>query len=94
MWAISANSISATLVSGKNRWLLLGTYLAPSEPPDDKLDRLEMEYHWHLHLPAILMGNLNADITDLTNSHSITIATMLQHIGVADLFHKFPQKQK
>ncbi len=24
--ALSANSISATLVSGKNRWLLLGTY--------------------------------------------------------------------
>jgi len=94
MRAISANSISATLVSGKNRWLLLGTYLAPSIPPDDELDRLETEYHRHPHLPAILMGDLNADVTNLTSNRSITIATTLQHIGVADIFHKFPQKQK
>jgi len=95
MRALSANSISATLVSGKNRWLLLGTYLAPSVPPDDKLDILETEYHRHPHLLAILMGDLNANVNNLTSDCSITIATTLQHIlGVTDIFHKFLQKQK
>jgi len=41
MRAISANTISATLVTGDKRWLLLGTYLSPNEPPDDELDKIE-----------------------------------------------------
>jgi len=92
--ALSANSISATLVSGKNRWLLLGTYLTPNAPPDNELDLLETEYRRHPQLPVIVMGDLNADVGDLTSDRSIAIATTMQLMGATDIFHKFPQKKK
>jgi len=71
MRVLSANTISATLVSGTKRWLLLGTYLNPSDDPDDELDILETEFRRHPSLPVILLGDLNTDINDTTDARSI-----------------------
>ncbi len=92
MRAISPNSISATLVSRGHHWLLLGTYLSPNEPPDTKLNALETEYQHHPQLQTILLGDLNADLTDNNNDCSVAIATTLQHLGVTDQFRQFLQK--
>jgi len=94
MRAVSANTISATLVTGNQRWLLLGTYLTPNEPPDDELDRIETEFRRHPHLPVILLGDLNADIDDATDERSIAIATTLQHLGTIDVLPRFHQKNR
>jgi len=92
MRALSPNSISATIVTGHKRWLLLGTYLSPNTEPDTELDYLEAEYRRHPTLPVILLGDLNADIHDVGNARSISIATTLQQLGVTDTIACFPQK--
>jgi len=91
---LSANTISATLVSGTKRWLLLGTYLNLSDDPDAELDILEMEFHRHPSLPVILLGDLNTDINDTTDAHSIAIASTMDLLGVTDASNRFPQKNK
>ncbi len=94
MRAISSNSISATLVSGNRRWLLLGTYLTPNALPDAELNTLEEEHQCNLLLPVILIGDLNTDLDNTTDECSVAIATTIQHLGVADYILRFPQKHK
>jgi len=91
---LSANSLSAILVSGTKCWLLLGTYLLPNVDLDSKLGILEAEGQRHPNVPVILMGNLNADLSDNTNAQSIAVTTMIQHLGAVDTFHCFMQKKK
>jgi len=94
MQAVSANTISATLVTGNQRWLLLGMYLTPNEPPDDELDQIETKFQRHPHLPVILLGDLNADIDDATDECSIAIAITLQHLGTINVLPRFHQKNR
>ena len=91
---LSANSLSAILVSGTKRWLLLGTYLSPNEDPESELGILEVEGQRHPNVPVILMGDLNADLNDNANLRSIAITTTIQHLGAVDIFHRFIQKKK
>ncbi len=91
---LSANSLSAILVSGTKCWLLLGTYLLPNVDLDSKLGILEAEGQRHPNVPVILMGNLNADLSDNTNAWSIAVTTMIQHLGAVNTFHRFMQKKK
>jgi len=93
MRAISPNSVSATLVSGDHRWLLLGTYLSPNESPKAELNALELEHHRNLRLPVIIVGDFNTDLDNDSDERSIAIATTMQHLGVIDSLHRFPQKQ-
>ncbi len=94
MRVLSANSVSAVLVSGMQRWLLLGTYLSPNLEPDVELNVLEMEADRHPRTPVIVMGDLNTDLDDVNNARSIAIATTMQHLGAADCFHRFPQTKQ
>ncbi len=57
MRVLLANSISATLISGDQRWLLLSTYILPNVEPDAELNVLEMEASRHPRLPVILLGD-------------------------------------
>jgi len=91
---LSPNSISATLVSGMQHWLLLGTYLTPHASPKVELDILEAEYHHNPQLPIILVGDLNADIDNMDDKWCITIATTTLQLGTTDVFHHFLQKNK
>ncbi len=81
-----ANSLSAILVSGTKCWLLLGTYLLPNVDPDSKLGILEVEGQCHPNVPVILMGDLNADLSDNANAGSIAITTMLQCESIHSTF--------
>jgi len=94
MRVVSPNTISATLVLGTQWWLILGTYLTPNASPDKELMTLENEYQCHPKIPVILLGDLNADLDDTENARSIAIATTMQHLGVMDSIHKFPQKNR
>jgi len=53
-------------------------------PPNDELELLEAEYWHHLHLLIILMGDLNANLDDLTSNPSIAITTTIEHWGNGD----------
>jgi len=94
MRTLSTNSISAVLVSGAQRWLLLRMYISPNLEPDAELNVLEIETSCHPHMPIIIMGDLNVDLDDVSNAHSIAIAMTMQHLGVIDSFHRFPQKKQ
>jgi len=87
MCVLSANLVSAVLVSREQQWLLLGTYLSPNLEPDAELNALEMEASRHPHTPVIIMGDLNTDLDDINNARSIAIATTMQHLGATDCFH-------
>jgi len=76
------------------RWLLLGTYLLLNVDLESELGILEVEGQRHPNVPVILMGDLNADLNDNTNTWSIAITTTLQHLGIMDTFHRFIQKKK
>ncbi len=91
---VTANVISATLVSGNQRWLLIGAYLAPSCDPDNELTAIETEYRRHPRLPMILLGNFNADLDKDNCDRAIAVATTAQHLGVEDSFHKHIQRKQ
>jgi len=93
MRAVSANVISATLVSGTQRWLLIGAYLSPNCNPDEELTAIETEYRRNPRLPVIWLGDFNADFGDDTSERTIAISTTAQHLGVADVQHKFHQQK-
>jgi len=61
MRAVSANVLSVTLVSGTQRWLLIGAYLSPTYNPNLELTNIKAEYCHHPRLPVIWLGNFNAD---------------------------------
>jgi len=89
MRAVMANVISAALVSGTHRWLVIGTYL----PPSVRLDIELMAYWRSPQLPVIWLGNFNANIEDEMCEWVITISTMTQHLRVVDLLHQFKQRK-
>jgi len=93
MRAVSANVISATLVSGTQRWLIIGAYLSPNCKPDDELTAIETEYRRNPRLPVIWLGDFNADFGDDTCERTIAISTTAQHLGVEDVQHKFHQQK-
>jgi len=91
--AVTTNVISATLVSGMHRWLVIGAYLPPSLRPDNELMAIEAEYHRNPQLPVIWLGNFNATLGDNTCARAVAISTTAQHLGVVDLLHHFKQKK-
>jgi len=93
MRAVTANVISATLVSGTHRWLVIGAYLPPSVRPDTELTAIEAEVRRSPRLPVIWLGDFNADLEDERCERAIAISTTAQHLGVVDLLHHFKQKK-
>jgi len=91
---VTANVISATLVSGNQRWLLIGAYLAPSGDPDNELTTIKTKYRHHPRLPVILLGDFNADLDKDNCDQAIAVATTAQHLGVEDTFHKHTQRKQ
>jgi len=93
MRAVTANVISATLVSGTHRWLVIGTYLPPSVRPDVELMAIKAEYRRSPWLPVIWLGDFNANLEDEMCERAITISTTVQHLGVVNLLHRFKQRK-
>jgi len=93
MRAVTANVVSATLVSGTHRWLVIGAYLPPSCSPDNELTAIEAEYRRSPRLPVIWLGDFNANLGDDLCERAIAISTTAQHLGVVDMLHLFPQKK-
>jgi len=91
---VTANVISATLVSGNQCWLLIGAYLESSCDPDNELTAIEAEYCHHPRLPVILLGDFNADLDKDNCDQAIAVATTAQHLGVEDTFHKHTQRKQ
>jgi len=92
MRAVTANVISARLVSGTHRWLVIGAYLPPSCRPDNELMAIMVEQQRNPWLPVIWLGNFNANLGDDMCEQAVAILTMAQHLRVVDLLHHFKQK--
>jgi len=93
MRAVMVNVISATLVSGTHRWLVIGTYLPPCLRPDNELTAIEAEYQHTPWLPVIWLGDFNVYLEDDMCERAVAISTTAQHVGVVDLLHQFKQKK-
>jgi len=93
MRAVTANVISAMLVSGMQCWLVIGAYLPPNVRPDIELMAIEAEYWQSPWLPVLWLGNFNANLEDETCERAIAISTTAQHLGVVDLLHQFKQQK-
>jgi len=66
----------------------------PNLELDAELNVLEIEASHHPRTPVIVMGDLNVDLNNIDDACSIAIATTMQHLGVIDCFHRFPQKKQ
>jgi hypothetical protein len=85
------NVVSATLVSGKKMWKLVGAYIPPGEQ-----DTLTIEFNQvaaETQLPLILLGNLNVDFRKNSNNNPLKVETeaMVATLGVVNLNDRYKQ---
>ena len=93
------NVIRATLVSGRKRWLLVGTYVPPSEENGETLDWItQAAQNRARHCPLILLDDLNVDLDDLSlHSHGaerrVETASLVSMLGLNSLRNHFRQRR-
>jgi exonuclease III len=88
------NVLSAVLVSGPCRFLLLGAYLPPSDTKGETLVHLQDMASRCPSLPRILLGDLNIDVHfPNTNERDASVLAAIANIGVEDLTASFLQRR-
>jgi len=90
-YQVLPNTIAATLVSGHNKWLLIGTYLAPDVDPTPMIDDMNVMTAKHPTCPTIKLGDFNANIQHPTTPQDIEITTLFAQLHL-HLLHKFKQR--
>ena len=85
------NVVSCVVVSGSKRMPMIGVYLPPSTL--DHLPDLEEAINRFPQQDPIIMGDLNADIHDLSTNRSQQVAAFLATFGLLDVLTHFKQRR-
>ena len=86
-WCVEAprthgpNVVSAFLVTGDTRWLIIGVYLAPTTMPDQEIIHIE-EARKRTSGHVVVTGDLNYRERN-NDERSIAIQTCLHHVGTS-----------
>jgi exonuclease III len=93
---LGPNCISAEIVTGFRRFLLIGCYFSPSEPVTEALDIILKAVAGKTHLPIVFMGDINVDLREpnYTAKRDAEIANTLDSLGLGDIATHFRQKSK
>ena len=83
------NVLSCVIVSGMDRWSLLGIYIPPSEEDGTTLSFLQQAIR-DAQYSLILLGDINIDLRIIDDDRSEDIATALTLVGLQDLSNHFP----
>jgi len=90
---ISPNTISAILTSGKNQWLIIGSYISPSDDPTENLRDITTARNKHPTLDPIILGNFNANLANPRTPHNINIAALMSQYQLCDPILLYKQKK-
>jgi hypothetical protein len=84
------NVMSCILVSGKQRWNVIGTYIPPSESNGKTVNFInEAVQYCSTKDPYILLGSLNADLDHPKDICNDNITTMVLLLGLDDIGDQF-----
>jgi hypothetical protein len=86
------NVLSCLLISGERKTHLVGCYLPPTSLDD--LPKLEAALQRFPDVPPVLLGDLNADLHDLTNVRNQQLSSSLTNFGLFDLLPHFRQRKR
>jgi len=89
----SPNSIVATLVSGSNRHLLIGTYISPNTDHTPLLQIISLTIDKHPQMPLIIMGDLNFNLTNPTTTRDMDLTTLVHQHQLEDTVSMFQQQK-
>ena len=94
---VGPNVISATLVSGRKRWRMLGVYIPPSEEDGSTLEFVQRAATAATsRMPLILLGDLNVDLKNIqaaTGGRRMETVALVSTLGLIDLNQQFMQRQ-
>ena len=82
------NVLSCTLVSGQDRWSIIGMYIPPSEDDGSTLSFFHKAIRNARH-SLIFLGDINVDLHQVDDDRSEDIATALTLVGLQDLSDHF-----
>ena len=83
------NVLRCTLVSGTDRWSLVGMYIPPSEEDGSTLSFFHEAVRSTNH-NLILLGDINVDLQQIEDDRLEDIATALTLVGLQDVGNHFP----
>jgi hypothetical protein len=90
--AYGPNVVRVVLVSGEQRWLIMGAYIPPSETNASTLDYISEAAESYGH-PLILLGDLNFDFDNVKDERHAATAGMVASLGVTDTIPHFRQRK-
>lgn len=82
------NVLSCTLVSGQDRWSIIGMYIPPSEDDGSTLSFYHEAIRNARH-NLIFLGDINVDLRQVDDDRSEDIATALTLVGLQDVSDHF-----
>ena len=88
-----ANVINTVIVSGSDRWNLIGSYIAPSETNGETIAEISKAANRNSH-KIIWVGDLNVDLENVRDDRQAEIAALVASMGTIDLTRHFKQKKK
>jgi len=74
---VSPNTISAILTSGNQQWILIGSYISPTDALMEHLHDITSIWTKHLDLAPIILGDLNANLVNPRTPRDVNIATLM-----------------
>jgi hypothetical protein len=90
--AYGPNVVRATLVSGEERWLIVGAYIPPSETNGETIGFISTAANSSDHI-LILLGDLNVDLDKIVNERHAETAGTIASLGVTDILLSFRHRK-
>jgi len=90
--SVTPNTISALLVSGQLRWHIIGVYSSPTTDPQQTVCDIEVAVAKHPHMPILLLGDLNADLSNPITVRDLEISTAMTTLHLLDPIRFFCQQ--
>ena len=89
----SPNVVTAEVVTGVKRWLLVGSYIAPSETSQETITTIQ-KISDTTQLDIIWLGDFNTNLDQVKDARQAEISASVANVSLFDLSKHFVQKHK
>ena len=86
------NVINTIIVSGQDRWNLIGAYVSPNKNTGETIAEISKAANRNTHR-IIFAGDLNTDLENIQSDRDAEIAAMMTNLGAVDLAQHFVQEK-
>jgi len=90
---VAPNTISAILTSGSQQWLLIGSYISPTDNLTKHLHDIAKAHSKYPDLDPIILSNFNANLTKPRTPRDIDISAIMAQYQLRDPILVFKQRK-